>query len=295
MLALADHLPAEAAEAVLDLATGTAPCAAGAADARSDAMPSAEMPVEAPGVAAPPPPTPSTTRRAAPLPRGDGRRRAGPRPRVPVGALDGLPPPRAARAGRAALRRAGARRRLGRHGEDRRRAPPRRPPGAGPPGGAHPPDHLLGDAGERAPHQARAADRDRAASPRAHRRGHARHGGPPAPRAPARPADGRLTRGRSAISWRRRLAGASTRSARCRSWSRSGPRSWMPGSSPRGRRTGTCPASGGGRACPRSSGRPSGTTFARVRAALHERGLMTQADLYSRVAARLAAECGVTL
>ena len=37
----------------------------------------------------------------------------------PVGAVDGLPAPRAARAGRARLRRAGARRRLGRHGQDR--------------------------------------------------------------------------------------------------------------------------------------------------------------------------------
>jgi hypothetical protein len=62
----------------------------------------------------------------------------------------------------------------------------------------------------------------------------------------------------SAISWRRHLSGASTRSARCRSWSRSGPRLWTPGSSPRGRRTGTCHVSVGGRACPRSSGKPSG-------------------------------------
>ena len=86
VLALADHLPAEAAEALLELATGGTP--------RHDGLrPAGGRPIRAP-------------RRAAPLPRGDRRGGAGARAGVSVGALDGLPAPRAARAGGAALRRA---------------------------------------------------------------------------------------------------------------------------------------------------------------------------------------------
>ena len=75
LLALADHLPAEAAEALLELATGGKPrCRASRSRRPAD-------PFDAP-------------RCPAPLPRDDERRGAGARPRLPVGEVDGLPAPR---------------------------------------------------------------------------------------------------------------------------------------------------------------------------------------------------------
>ena len=61
------------------------------------------------------------------------------------------------------LRRARARLRVGRHRQDHRRAASRRAPGARESGRARAADDLLRHAGERAPHQARAPDRQRAA------------------------------------------------------------------------------------------------------------------------------------
>ena len=85
LLELADHLPSEAAEALLDLATGVTPKVAKPVTAGAD-------PFAAP-------------RRPAPLPRDGQRGRTGARARLSVGQVDRLPPSRAAHVGRARLQR----------------------------------------------------------------------------------------------------------------------------------------------------------------------------------------------
>ena len=71
LLELADHLPSEAAEALLDLATGGAPQGRQAGSRRSRSV--------------------RASRCAAPLPRDEQRRGTGARARLPLGEVDGLP------------------------------------------------------------------------------------------------------------------------------------------------------------------------------------------------------------
>ena len=97
LFALADHLPAEAAEALLELATGGEPRPA---------------------------------KPAAPVPRDDECRRAAAGARFPVGEVDSLSASGAAPVGGARLRRASPSFRLGRHRQDHRRAASRRASGA---------------------------------------------------------------------------------------------------------------------------------------------------------------------
>jgi len=88
LLELVDHLPGEAAEALLELATRRHAGVAGSGWQGGG-------PIPAPG-------------RATPLPRHVRYGRAGPRPGIPVGQVDGIPPSGAASAGRAPLQRCGA-------------------------------------------------------------------------------------------------------------------------------------------------------------------------------------------
>ena len=106
LLALADHLPAEAAEALLELATGGKPRVPQPAGRRRRSL--------------------RSSRRPAPLPRDDECRGTAARARFSVGEVDGLPASRAAAMGGARLRRPGARLRLGGHRQDHRRAAPGR-------------------------------------------------------------------------------------------------------------------------------------------------------------------------
>ena len=144
LLALADHLPAEAAEALLELATGGKPRVPQPAVAVGESLRSSRCP--------------------APLPRDGERRGIAARARFPVGEVDRLPAPRAAAMGGARLRRPGARLRLGGHRQDHRRAAPGRSSGAHAsrrPGAA---DDLLRHAGECAANQAEATVGQRTAS-----------------------------------------------------------------------------------------------------------------------------------
>ena len=144
LLALADHLPAEAAEALLELATG--------------GKPRVPQPARGGGESV------RASRRAAPLPRDGERRGAGARARLSLGEMDGLPASRAAPMGRARLHRPGARLRLGGHGQDHRGAAPGRlsgPHESRRPGAAH---DVLRHAGECAADEAEATARQRAAA-----------------------------------------------------------------------------------------------------------------------------------
>ena len=103
LLDLADHLPAEAAEALLELATGGKPQIT--------------------------PPTPQCrplqpSRCPAPVPGDERCGGTGTRPGVSVGEVDDLPSPRPAAVGGARLQRAGAGFRFGRYRQDYRRAAP---------------------------------------------------------------------------------------------------------------------------------------------------------------------------
>lgn len=231
LLSVVDHLPAEAAEALLELATGGAP--------------RKPQPVTGP---------------ADPFEHPDARRRF----RV-VADVDEL-----ARAldypwerwivFLHPAQRELVERRFGGHGEDRRRPALRRAPGprqSRRAGAAH---DLLGGAGQRAPDQARAPDRHGATNPRAHRRGAARHRGAPASRPDARARRDGLARRRATARARSRprrdgsgvLAGIPPlgvdrggRSSNSRmhpgdalhpaSRSTSAPDRWSPGCAPRGR------------------------------------------------------------
>ncbi len=96
LLALADHLPGEAAEALLELATGGKPRVPQPCAGR-------RRPVRPP-------------RRQTPLPCHGQRGGNCPRARLSVGQVDGLPAPRAKGMGRTRLCRPGAGFRLGGHG-----------------------------------------------------------------------------------------------------------------------------------------------------------------------------------
>ena len=137
LLALADHLPAEAAEALLELATGGKPRVPQPARGGGESLRSSRCP--------------------APLPRDDERRGVAARPRFPVGEMDGLPAPRAAAMGGARLHRPGARLRFGGHRQDHRRLAPGRSSGAHASRRPRPADDLLRHAGECAANQAEAA------------------------------------------------------------------------------------------------------------------------------------------
>ena len=140
LLALADHLPAEAAEALLELATGGKPArcpvspraAASASPVRSSGCP-------------------------APLPRDGECGGTGARPRFPVGEVDGLPASRATAMGGAGLHRPSARLRFSRHRQDHRRAASGRLSGAHASRRPRPADDLLRHAGQCAANQAEAA------------------------------------------------------------------------------------------------------------------------------------------
>ena len=79
LLELADHLPSEAAEALLDLATGVAPKIAQASSGRGRSV--------------------RASRRPAPLPRDGQRRGTGARARLPLGQMDDFPSSSAAHFG----------------------------------------------------------------------------------------------------------------------------------------------------------------------------------------------------
>jgi len=110
---LADHLPQEAAEALLNLATGGTPVGPGTG-ARN------RRPVQPSG-------------RAAPFPRAHQYRGAGTRARFPMGEMDGLSAPGATPARRAQLYRAGANLGVGRDRQDYCRVPSRSRFGTPPP------------------------------------------------------------------------------------------------------------------------------------------------------------------
>lgn len=102
LLTLADHLPGEAAEALLELATGGKPAQAAADRGEGESF--------------------RSSRRAAPLPGDDQHRGAGTRARISVGQVDGLSSSGTAAMGRAGLHRAGAGFRFCWYGQDDSRA-----------------------------------------------------------------------------------------------------------------------------------------------------------------------------
>ena len=102
LLDLADHLPGEAADALLQLATGGAPDRPAPAVAGAD---------------------PFASGRAAPLPGDGGRGGAGAGAGLPLGEVDGLPAPRPRATRRTRVHRSGACLGLGRHRQDHRGAP----------------------------------------------------------------------------------------------------------------------------------------------------------------------------
>ncbi len=126
---MADHLPTEASEALLELATGGKP------DSRSTRR-AGGRPICASG-------------RAAAIPGDEQRRGTGAGARVSVGQVDDLSPSGAARIGRTRFQRARAGRRFGGHGQDDRRPAPSCSSRAAQPGIAHTAHNLFGHAFER--------------------------------------------------------------------------------------------------------------------------------------------------
>ena len=143
-LALADHLPGEAAEALLNLATGGTPQVAKPGRYRTPILCSSRCPASVPG--------------------NEQRRRTGTRPRISLGEVDGLSPSGTAAIGRKGLQRPRAGLRFGRHRQDHRRPAPGRlsgPHQSRCPSVAH---HFFRHPGECSPNETEAVDQQRTAS-----------------------------------------------------------------------------------------------------------------------------------
>ena len=177
---VADHLPKEAAEALLELATGGTPA----------------KPTPA-GEGADPFDHPDAQRRFRLLEDADELKRA---LDAPWGEMGGVPPPRPAGGGGPSLQRPGPRRRFGRHRENGRRRSSRRrsrATGAGRPATVH---DLLPAAGRRLAAEGRAARRRGRRSVGPHHRFRGRGGGPVAVRGAVRAADTAYGEGASGSS-----------------------------------------------------------------------------------------------